>query len=409
MSRPVSAALPSSTDDDARPTPIRIGEINSYSVSVLAGFTRSYRMGIDCAVDLINRGGGVIGRRLEMCYRDDALQAERAVEQARSLLDDDGVDFLAGTFNSDLALEVARFANTRRVLFFASEPRSDDLIWDRGSRYTFRLKPSVGMYAEMLAQRLVSAPQRKWANMGPDYPAAYRGSQRLIATVSRRCPHIEWVDEYVFPMGALDVIAALDWMEASPADGFLVGVLGSDLQRLAREGQARGTFAGKIIADPLAGEPEYLSMLGQDTPEDWLAFGYPSTDDLGPRHAEFRGQYIDYAGEEPTLGSLLGFTMIQILRAAIEKAGTTATEPLVDALEGLEIEAPFGPLHIRRGDHQATMGAWVGQLTTRAGQGALKNWVYHDGADYLPDEAEGARRREPARAAGMYLDRPTAG
>ncbi len=39
-------------------------------------------------------------------------------------------------------------------------------------------------------------------------------------------------------------------------------------------------------------------------------------------------------------------------------------------------------------DHQSTLGAWIGETTLKGKVGAMKNWKYADGADYLFPEAE---------------------
>jgi branched-chain amino acid transport system substrate-binding protein len=51
----------------------------------------------------------------------------------------------------------------------------------------------------------------------------------------------------------------------------------------------------------------------------------------------------------------------------------------------------------RAADHQSTMGAYVGKLDVRTGKGTMVDWRYADGKDYLPPEAEAAKRR-PAEA-----------
>lgn len=50
--------------------------------------------------------------------------------------------------------------------------------------------------------------------------------------------------------------------------------------------------------------------------------------------------------------------------------------------------SPFGPIVWRALDHQSTMGAYVGQLSKKGGQGAMKNWRFADGASFLPPISE---------------------
>jgi len=83
--------------------------------------------------------------------------------------------------------------------------------------------------------------------------------------------------------------------------------------------------------------------------------------------------------------------------AGIARAGSLDTEALIAAFRGLEYDSPIGRIRIRAGDHQATVGNWIGTLGQKDGRGVVKDWTFLDGANYLPPEAE-ARARRPAGA-----------
>jgi branched-chain amino acid transport system substrate-binding protein len=378
--------------------PIRIGELNSYSATVIAPFTGPYRRGIECAVEHFNARGGVIGRPVEILFRDDGLNPTTAVAQARALVEEEGVDLLIGTFNSDLALKVAEYAASRKVIFFAGEPRTDALVWEQGNRYTFRLRPHMRTGGAMMMDRLSSGSERRWASVVPNYDAGLRAGRLFREELKEARPDFEWVGEYQFPMGRLDVEDVLDWIERTDPDAINAGVLGIDLLNLVTAAAARGGALDKrLIINSLAGEPEYLALLGPKTPERWVTFGYPAEEIKTPEHDEFRRIYRAFAGEEPTLGALLGYTLVQIVIAGIAKAGTVNSEALVDAFEGLTLTAPFGRMSIRAGDHQSTMGCWLGVLSCVNGAGKLIDWKYLDGSDFLPSE-DIARALRPASA-----------
>ena len=48
----------------------------------------------------------------------------------------------------------------------------------------------------------------------------------------------------------------------------------------------------------------------------------------------------------------------------------------------------FGPIVYRAHDHQSTMGAYVGQLSSKGGKGSMVNWRFADGANFLPSFEE---------------------
>jgi branched-chain amino acid transport system substrate-binding protein len=71
----------------------------------------------------------------------------------------------------------------------------------------------------------------------------------------------------------------------------------------------------------------------------------------------------------------------------LKKAGSTDTEKMVDAMEGLRIAGVFGSYEWRKIDHQSTLGAFVGKTAIKGDRGIMTDWRYADGAKYLPPDA----------------------
>ncbi len=372
--------------------PIRLGELNSYSLATIDGFTGPYLKGLQLGIERVNASGGVLGRPLELISRDDRFEPAFAASVAQNLIDD-GVDLLLGAFNSDVALAIAEVATRNKTIFVAGEPRTDDLVWRQGSRYVFRIRTSQSMMSKMLIDMIAKLPHRRWAMLCPEYRFARKFAGVFKAEVSQIRPDIDWIDERIFNFGHFDAVDALDWIERNSLDAVFTPLLGQDLVNFAREGNRRGTFHKCMIVDPLAGEPEYLIPLAADTPENWMVLGYPAEQDLRLSNQVFCEEYRRYAGVYPTLGSLIGYLLIEVIAKAIDRAGIMETEALVAALEGLKIDSPLGDLRIRAADHQATMGAWIGYLTCREGKGVMRDWTFLQGEDYLPTEAEALRLR----------------
>lgn len=170
---------------------------------------------------------------------------------------------------------------------------------------------------------------------------------------------------------------------------------GADLAKFVREGEGRGLFRNRRIVSLLTGEPEYLEPMKDEAPEGWIVTGYPWEQIDTPEHKAFRDAYTARFKESPRQGSVVGYATLKAVAAAVEKAGSTDPEKLVDALSGLSIASPFGPVVFRASDHQATMGAYVGTTTVKDGRGTMTGWRYADGAAYLPND-ETVRALRPA-------------
>ena len=160
-----------------------------------------------------------------------------------------------------------------------------------------------------------------------------------------------------------------------------------------REGKLRGLFENREVVGLLTGEPEYLDPLGDETPTGWIVTGYPWYAINTPEHEAFVESYQAKFNDYPRLGSIVGYNTFLALAAIIEKAGSTDTEALIKAAEGIEVDSPTGTFNFRAIDHQSTMGAYVGRTAVQDGQGVMVDWFYADGADYLPSDDEVRKMR----------------
>jgi branched-chain amino acid transport system substrate-binding protein len=376
-------------------TSIRIGEINSYST--IPQFTVPYRMGWQLAVEEANAAGGLLGRRIEVVSRDDAGKPDDAIRLATELVSNEKVALLTGTFLSNVGLAVAEFALRNKVLFVAAEPLTDAMVWEKGNRYTFRLRPSTYMQAAMLVEEAARLPAKRWAIVAPNYEYGQSAVASFKALLKARRPDVEFVAEQWPALGKLEAAGTVQALIASRPEAIFNVTFGADLPRLVREGNLRGLFPRVPVVSLLSGEPEYLDVLKDETPKGWIVTGYPWDQIATPEHTRFFNAYYKRYNDTPRLGSVVGYATFTAIFEAIRKAKSVDTEKLIAALRGLTFTTPFGPATFRAVDQQSTMGAFVGTLEQRGGKGTMVDWRYADGSKFLPTDAE-VRSRRPAEA-----------
>ncbi|HVT26703.1 MAG TPA: ABC transporter substrate-binding protein [Lacipirellulaceae bacterium] len=373
--------------------PITIGEINSYTGPV-SGFTLPYRNGMEMAIDEINAKGGLLGRQLKVLHRDDNFSPADAVRLANELVLNEKVDLLAGTFLSPVALAVANYANEKKVVFVAAEALTNQLTWEKGSRYVFRVRNPMSMLTQMLVSKAVALKCSRWAGIGPINEAISDMMNEFKATMPKKRKDFVWAGELYFPNQKLDPGSSIARLERMKPECVLNGSFGPDLIKFAREGKTLGFFDKVQVVSVLSGEPEYMDPLGADTPVGWWVTGFP-LDDNRPALKKFKDDYMARFKQTPRFGSLIGYVTIEAIAAGIKRAGSTDTGKLIQGLKGAKFESPIGELTMRAGDHQLTLGSWVGQLALKDGKPTMVNWTFIDGKDALPSEAEGAKRRPP--------------
>jgi len=365
---------------------LKVGELNSYKI--FPAFLEPYKKGWELGVEEINAAGGLMGKKLEIISRDDNGNPGDAVRVAEELLMRENVAFLTGTFASNVGLAVSDFAKQRKVLFLAGEPLTDKIVWQNGNRYTFRLRPSTYMQTAMLVPDAAKLKAKKWAIVYPNYEYGQSATAAFKKLLQAKRPDVEFVAEQAPPLGKIDAGAVVQALLDKQPDAIFSSLFGADLQKFVREGNVRGLFKNRPVLNLLAGEPEYLDPLKDETPAGWYVTGYPWAAIGTPEHDKFLKAYQAKWNDYPRLGSVVGYALVKTIVAAVNRAGSTDTEKLVKAMEGLQVATPIGNVLYRAIDHQSTMGAYVGQLALKDGKGVMVDWHFADGADYLPSDAE---------------------
>jgi branched-chain amino acid transport system substrate-binding protein len=372
---------------------IKIGEVNSYKAQ--PAFLEPYKKGMELAVEEINAAGGVNGKKFELITRDDNASPGDAVRAAEELVSREKIDVLAGAFLSNTGLALTDFAKQKKFFYLAGEPLTDKIIWGSGNKYTFRLRPGTYMQAAMLVPEAVKLKKKRWAIVYPNYEYGQSAVAAFKELLKAAQPDVEFVVEQAPPLGKLDAGSVVQALADAKPDAIFNVLFGADLSKFVREGNTRGLFQGREVVSVLTGEPEYLDPLKDESPNGWIVTGYPWYGIQTPEHKAFflayHGKYKDY----PRLGSVVGYTMIKSIAAGIKKAKSTETDKLVAAFSGLQLESPFGKITYRAEDHQSTMGAYVGKTKNEGGKGVMVDYVYLDGAKFLPSNETVKKLRAP--------------
>ena len=372
--------------------PIKIGDLNSYKA--MAANTTPYRNGLDLAIAQANAAGGVLGRQIEVVYRDDGANPNDAVRAADELILRERIDILTGTILSHVGLAMADFAKQRKMFFLASAPLTDKLVWQNGNRYTYRLRPSTYTHAAALVPEAVKLKHKRWAVVYPNYEYGQSAVATFKTLLKQQQPDVEFVADISSPLGKIEAGAIVQALDDAKPDAIFNVLFGPDLAKFVREGTTRGVFEKRDVVSLLTGEPEYLDPLKGDGPTNWIVTGYPWYLLANPEHAAFLRDYQARFKDYPRMASLVGYATGEALVAGITKAGSTDSEKLVAAFADLTFKTPAGPVTFRGIDHQATLGLFVGRTGIKDGKGVMSDVVYKDGAAFQPSDADVRKWRQ---------------
>ena len=117
-----------------------------------------------------------------------------------------------------------------------------------------------------------------------------------------------------------------------------------------------------------ATELSTLKPLGLDGPEGVIGtsnyfFYHPDSE----ANRQFVAQFKQAYDREPAVGAVYGLLAAQLIAQGYQKAGKVDTEAFIDAVEGLTVDSPVGPVTMRACDHQATLPMFMGVTKKVAG------------------------------------------
>ena len=127
-----------------------------------AKFGEIEKQSFDMALEEINGGGGVKGKKLEFLIEDDTGRPEVGRSVVEKLITKDKVVMLGGGYSSSVTYAVAGVAQQNRIPFLVNTG-SADKITEKGWDYIFRLNPPVSEYASGVETFLAEVVKPKTA------------------------------------------------------------------------------------------------------------------------------------------------------------------------------------------------------------------------------------------------------
>ncbi len=145
------AAAPTVADE-----PLKIGFLADFS-GPLAEFGPAIQTGVELAIKHLNDAGGVLGHPVELVVGDTGLDPTQATEEARRLIEVEGVHAIVGPLASSITLAVAESVATQAgVPVISPSATSPQLTIAEDSDFLFRSTTSDAAQGPVLAQLAAS-------------------------------------------------------------------------------------------------------------------------------------------------------------------------------------------------------------------------------------------------------------
>jgi branched-chain amino acid transport system substrate-binding protein len=313
---------------------VKIGVVGPRTGSAAATGT-AFEEGIALALERINAKGGVLGKQLEVVFEDTAGDPQKAASGLEKLITKDKVVLALGESHSSAALAEIDVANRYKVPLIIAEAWHDD-ITKKNYKYVFRAGPSNSGVVDDAILGFVKANGFKRVAIVAENTDWGLGIKEL-AEQGLKAAGVA-TETFITERKSQDHYTELNKIKNFKPDLVLAFVYGFGVHYLIAQSNEVGLVPQTALllegAGPPSLWPDFWKNVGDAGNLELFVSSMHKDVMLTPVAREFQDAYVKKYGKEPTdYKSRSIFNTILIAADAIQRAGVTDADKLVDALE----------------------------------------------------------------------------
>ncbi|HKS86745.1 MAG TPA: ABC transporter substrate-binding protein [Pseudolabrys sp.] len=346
-------------------TPFKIGSEQPLSGAAALG-GKTAIVGLQMAVDRINKNGGINGRPVEIVIADDESKPDVARRKVEKLLVEDNVDAHVGGFLSNICLACMPVFQDQKVVNMISVCLDTTLTTTKCNRYSFRVHDYAPAQAVAFGP-LLAKMGKKWHIAYADYSWGQSTRDAYAAEIKKNGGEV--VGTTGIPLGTADMTPFLSKIQGN-FDGLFGIFFGKDGITVGNQAFDLGlTKKYKWAGDGAIAESTNLPALGNKI-EGFIGINRYIPVFEGPFNTPYHHHFfddavvrlkkIDPSGPLPDRYVQANFEAMNALKVGMEKSkfeGRKDTMKLIEALEGLQMKLSddffTGDKLLRKEDHQA--------------------------------------------------------
>lgn len=320
----------------------------------LEAYAKQTEVGFQLGLEYLTKGTMQVGAdKLQVIVKDDQLKPDRGKALLEECYGDDKADIAVGTSGSPVALAMLPVAEEMKKVLIVEPAVADSITGEKWNRYIFRTgrssfqdalanaaavpdgEVSIGMVALDTAFGRDGVAAFKEALGGVRPKAKIVAEEYAAGNTADFTPFAERLFNALKDKPGRKLIAFI-WAGTHPIAKFV------DMKperfgiELAPGGNLLPVMAAWKSFAGAEGGIYYYYDFPKNPLNDWL-----------------KAEYQKRFNAPPDFFVAGGFSAAAAVVASLQKAGSTDTEKLIAAMEGLTFDTPKGPMTFRKEDHQA--------------------------------------------------------
>ena len=300
------------------------------------------RNATEMAVDEINEAGGVLGKQVELIFGDTEGLPERGTAVVERLITQNHVVGLTGEYHSGVGLTEIEVAHKYGVPFVQAETWADE-ITSSGYPEIFRIAPSIDFYSSIAVNYIAEVGWEKIVFVVED--SDYGHLQAEAWTDQLAAKGVTDVEVFFADADTEDFTPILQRIQQNPPDmlaGVITGIGNSRMLRQACDLGLAPTAETAYYASVDSQYPEFWENVGDCGQYAFFTYvGLPESL-WNEKTGTFTANYEERYKQVPGGSAMAAYDGTYLLLNAIEQAGSTDSQAIIDALEGIEYTGVMG-------------------------------------------------------------------
>jgi branched-chain amino acid transport system substrate-binding protein len=328
----------------------------------LEAYAKQTEVGFMMGLEFLTKGTNTVGAdKIEVIVKDDQLKPDRGKALLEECYGDDKADIAVGTTGSPVALAMLPVAEERKKLLIVEPAVADSITGDKWNRYVFRTGRSS--YQDALAAA-ASIPDGDAAigMLGLDTAFGRDGVKAFKEALASVRPKAKVIAEEYAAGNTADFTPFAERLFNALKDQpgkRIIGFIWAGAHPMAKFVDMKPERFNITLAPGGNILPVMNSWKQFAGAEGGIYYYYDFP--KNPMNDWLKAEYQKRHNAPPDFFVAGGFAAASAVVAALQKTGgSTDTEKLIAAMEGMSFDTPKGQMTFRKEDHQALqdMFAW---------------------------------------------------
>src|ERR1700736_895828 len=307
---------------------IKIGEFGSMAGDN-AAFGTTQNNGVQMALEEINAGGGVLGKKIQLIVEDNQTKQGETTTIVRKLISQDHVAAIIGEVASSKTLEAAPIAQASKIPLIATAA-TNPRVTETGD-YVFRVCFTDDFQAVVIARFVLEKLKLQKIAFLTDVKQDYSVGLTKIAKDYLVKNGATIVKEQSYSSGDKDFRAQLTDLKSANPDVIIMTGYYPEASLIAKQARQFGIKATLVGGDGWDGTS--LISVGGKAIEGAYFSNHFSVEDKSPLVQDFVKKYKQKYNVVPDAFAALGYDAAKLLADAISRPGSTDSDKLRAAIQ----------------------------------------------------------------------------